>query len=169
MAMLELVDVVDVEDRVLRQVAVDEAHRDGLLHRFVQVLLTDRDGRLILQQRTPDLFYPLTFDGSVGEHVSAGESYAVAAVRGLREELGITVEVELEDLGRIENHTVPENMIGRLLVGRYDGEVVFQESEIVRVERMTRDEAALFLARFPYLLCANLRASLGLYLEKVKG
>jgi len=90
----ELLDVVNEQNeltgaRVLRKTA----HKTGVLHRTVYVLLTRaQDGALclLLQRRTPQkAICPSCWDLSAAEHLARGESYMEAALRGLLEELGV--------------------------------------------------------------------------------
>jgi len=91
----ELFDVVDEDDRVIGQATRAEVHARGLLHRAVHVFLFNSTGELLLQRRSAwkDEF-PLCWTSSASGHLDAGEDYAAAAVRELREELGITAELE---------------------------------------------------------------------------
>lgn len=66
-------------------------HAAGLWHRSVHVFLFASNGALWIQQRAPDKdVCPGRWDLSVGEHLKPGENYHAAALRGLREELGVT-------------------------------------------------------------------------------
>ncbi|EHJ47090.1 NUDIX hydrolase [Solidesulfovibrio carbinoliphilus subsp. oakridgensis] len=86
----ELVDIVDGQDRPLLVMPLAEAHRQGLFHRSVRVLVYDARGKLYLQKRTADTRrYPGRFDLSATGHVRAGESRHEAAARKLYEELGL--------------------------------------------------------------------------------
>jgi isopentenyl-diphosphate delta-isomerase len=87
---IELVDVVDERDRPLLVMPLSEAHRQGLFHRSVMVLVFDLGGRLYLQKRGPNKqLYPGRFDLSATGHVRAGEAREDAAARELAEELGL--------------------------------------------------------------------------------
>lgn len=87
---VELVDIVDARDRPLLVMPLSEAHRQGLFHRSVMVLVYDPDGRLYLQKRGPQKsLYPGRFDLSATGHVRAGEAREEAAARELFEELGL--------------------------------------------------------------------------------
>ncbi|WP_428558972.1 MAG: NUDIX hydrolase [Solidesulfovibrio sp. DCME] len=87
----ELVDIVDATDRPLLVMPLAEAHRQGLFHRSVMVLVFNDQGKLYLQKRGPQKsLYPNRFDLSATGHVRAGESRQEAAARELQEELGLT-------------------------------------------------------------------------------
>ena len=88
---VERVDIVDAHDRPLMVMPLSEAHRQGLFHRSVMVLVYGPDGRLYLQKRGPQKnLYPGRFDLSATGHVQAGEAREEAAARELFEELGLT-------------------------------------------------------------------------------
>ena len=91
----ELFDVVDAEDRVIGQATRSEVHARGLLHRASHVFVFNSDGQLLLQQRsaTKDA-HPLCWTSSCSGHLDAGETYEIAAVRELKEEIGLEADVE---------------------------------------------------------------------------
>jgi isopentenyl-diphosphate delta-isomerase len=91
----EELDIVDRHDGVIGRYKRSEAHRLGLRHRGVHIFLFTPDGQLLIQKRAKGTrSSPGTLDCSVSEHVRAGESYAQAAQRGLKEELGLE-EIDL--------------------------------------------------------------------------
>jgi isopentenyldiphosphate isomerase len=114
---MELVDVVDEQDRVIGQVTRAQMRAQNLLHRNVAILCTNSSGEIYVHQRTltKDLF-PGLHDVFVGGVVSAGESYADAAKREIAEELGI-------------EGPMPE----RLFHHRYEGQHTRSHSEVFRV------------------------------------
>ena len=90
---VELVDVVDEEDRPIGVLPLSEVHRQGLYHRSVRVAIFDRAGRVYLQKRSSAKeLYPGRLDLSATGHVRAGESREAAALRELHEELGLKAE-----------------------------------------------------------------------------
>ena len=50
-ASIEWLDVVDADNRVVGRAPRDVAHRDGLMHRSVHLLLLDGAGRVFVQRR----------------------------------------------------------------------------------------------------------------------
>ena len=90
----ELFDIVDPATGNITGVAPRSVcHATGLWHRAAYIFVSDPAGRLLLQRRaaTKDVC-PNAWDMSCTEHVSSGESVTEAAVRGLKEELGIRVD-----------------------------------------------------------------------------
>ncbi len=87
----EIFDIVDEQNKVTGQASRQEVHGNpSLIHRVVHVLVFNPKGELFLQKRSrcKDV-HPGKWDTSVGGHVDAGESYDDAALREMREELGI--------------------------------------------------------------------------------
>lgn len=82
----ELLDAVDHTDKVIGTTDRKTAHSTGELHRVAAVYVFNQDGELYVQQHHSDG----KWDHSVGGHVSRGETYAEAAAREAKEELGIT-------------------------------------------------------------------------------
>nr|WP_294382840.1 16S rRNA (adenine(1518)-N(6)/adenine(1519)-N(6))-dimethyltransferase RsmA [Prosthecobacter sp.] len=88
----EMFDVVNERNEVIGQLTRGEVHKRKLLHRAVHIFVINKRGHLYLQQRShlKDVS-PLKWDSSAAGHLDAGESYASAAVRETREEIGIDV------------------------------------------------------------------------------
>lgn len=164
-----LVDIVDEADGVIGRESRAEAHRLGLLHRFVQVFVIGSDGRVLLQQRSRHkALGPLLFDASVGGHVDAGEGYDDAMRREAAEELGLPSEGAYVEVGRIRDHTPGvENMIGRLYVHSSDGPFRGWEDEAERLEWFSPAELRVLSGRFPYLFTGGVLASIRLYLARL--
>ncbi|MDC0948765.1 NUDIX domain-containing protein [Gammaproteobacteria bacterium] len=86
----ERLPLVSALDRQLGEIGRGEAHRRGLRHRSVHILLFRGNGDLVLQRRALDrAVAPGLLDSSAAGHVAAGESYIDAARRELNEELGV--------------------------------------------------------------------------------
>jgi isopentenyldiphosphate isomerase len=87
----ELFEVVDEQGQVLRLAPRSECHGNpALMHRVAHVLVFDREGRLFLQKRSRHKdIQPGKWDTSVGGHLCPGEKEKTAAIREMKEELGI--------------------------------------------------------------------------------
>ncbi len=117
----EMLPVVDANDRVVGRERRGVIHRRGLLHRAVHVLLFDQAGRLYLQRRSriKDT-HPGKWTSSASGHVDPGESYEVAAVRELREELGL--DCPLTYLGKLPAQPATENEFSAIFAARANRE-----------------------------------------------
>lgn len=87
----ELFPVVDENGDVIGSATRGECHSGSMkLHPVVHLHVIDRDGRILLQRRSPDKdIQPGRWDTAVGGHVDYGESVRDALMRESREELGI--------------------------------------------------------------------------------
>lgn len=95
MSQEEMLAVYNNNNKFLKNEKRSIVHSKGLFHRTVNVLIINSEKKFLLQQRsTKKTICPLMWDISVAEHVKIGESYSKAAVRGLREELGIEGKIK---------------------------------------------------------------------------
>ncbi len=117
----EWLDVVDDANVVVGRELRSKIHRRGLLHRGIHVFLFTREDQLLVQRRSGNRdTAPLALDGSVSEHLLAGEDYAAGARRGLREELGIE-GIELRPIVRFRMQYGPnDDEICQLYEGAVD-------------------------------------------------
>jgi len=132
----EMLDVVDENDKVTGRDTRKNIHDKGFWHRGIHVIIINGKGEMLLQTRSPDKEqYPNSYDLSVSEHVSSGESYVQALMRGLREELGITGARPKKLLHFRMNYGKPgDNMVGVIYELRFDGKLKFDKKEIRAVK-----------------------------------
>lgn len=126
----ELFDVVDENDAVTGRTTRAEVHQRGLRHRAVHVLVFNKRGDVLLQQRSAlkDV-HPGVWDSSVAGHLDAGESYEAAAVRELEEEMGI-IHTKPEEVGRLAACEDTGQEFVRLYQARHDGSIRFPCAEV---------------------------------------
>jgi len=126
----EMLELVDLENQIIGIAPRPKVRQENLLHRGVGILCWNSKGELYVHQRTAskDLF-PSYFDMMVGGALEAGELYETAALREVREELGIG-DVEIRYL----LETLYEGPLNRswiqLFEVTWDGPVVWQAEEI---------------------------------------
>jgi isopentenyl-diphosphate delta-isomerase len=131
----ELLDIVNDEDIVIDQQTRSVVHQLGLQHRGVHVFLFTADGKMLVQKRSADrAASPSMLDCSVSEHIKAGESYLNAAIRGMKEEMGVE-GVEIKPLVKFRmNYGFNDNEISTLYEGMVDpGKVKFDPVEIEEI------------------------------------
>ncbi|MEV1288432.1 isopentenyl-diphosphate Delta-isomerase [Micromonospora sp. NPDC049679] len=109
-----LVELVDDAGRPTGECTVDEAHRPpGRLHRAFSVILTDADGRILLQRRaSAKTRFPLVWANACCGHPAPGQSPAEAANRRLAEEIGAG-PVALTEIG-IYTYYAEDPVTGRV-------------------------------------------------------
>lgn len=92
--MQEEVVLVDGNDRPVGTMEKLAAHREGRLHRALSVVLRSSDGRKLLLQRRAACKYHSggAWTNTCCSHPRPGEDPADAAIRRLREEMGIEVD-----------------------------------------------------------------------------
>lgn len=91
----EIFDICDEEDNVIGQASRRDVHARDLLHRAVHIWVFNTAGELLVHRRTMTKDqYPDCFTSSASGHVDAGEDYLTAAHRELREELGLSGNLE---------------------------------------------------------------------------
>ena len=125
--------VVDERDRVLREAPRSEVHGDNLLHRAVHIMISSKNGEILLQKRSPwKDRHPRLWDSSAAGHVSAGEEYDSAARRELKEELGI--DIPLERVAKLLASERTDQEFICVYRGQHDGDFKPEPSEIETVQ-----------------------------------
>ena len=92
---MEEVILVDETDTPLGKMEKMEAHRKALLHRAFSVFIFNGKGEMLLQRRAPGKYHsPGLWTNACCSHPRPGEETHSAALRRLKEELGITTTLE---------------------------------------------------------------------------
>lgn len=143
--------VVDENDVPLRGASMEEVYEQGLTFRIVMTFVEDEVGRLLLQKRSDQVSTnKLKWDVSSAGHVDEGESYSVAALRELEEELGIS-GVAIKELDYYHSSTAVDGMVLNRFRKIYkavvpsDTKIIFPKDEIVEVRWFKKDELADFI------------------------
>ncbi len=83
------VQIVDENDNVIGSEYLFDAIKMNAIRRASRIFVFDADGNFLIQKRSASVIKPLLFDQSVGGHVDEGETYYDAAVREMKEEIGL--------------------------------------------------------------------------------
>ena len=144
--MEELIDVLDKNgNKTGKIVTRKQVHEQGLWHRIIVVAIIDKDGHLLMQQRSKSKAKnPLKWDVSSAGHVSSGQTSTESAIRETQEELGIDInEEELQyvltykDNAKIEEDYIDNQIYDCYIVkkDKIDIEnIKVQESELEQVK-----------------------------------
>jgi 8-oxo-dGTP pyrophosphatase MutT (NUDIX family) len=108
---IEMVDIVDQQNRVIGQTSKDEAHEKGLLHRTIIAEVINRKGETLLVKQAGHKQDAGQYVSPVGGHVKAGETEEEALKREALEEVGLT-NFKFKRVGQI--------IYNRYVVGRQE-------------------------------------------------
>jgi isopentenyl-diphosphate delta-isomerase len=127
--------VVNEQDTVLGSDSKSRCHAGrGVLHRGFSVYLFDREGRLLIQQRSSHKpLWPLHWSNSCCSHPRWGEKVDAAAHRRVREELGLAAQLRLAFKFRYHaafEGVGSEREICSVFIGTSDGEVRANPREV---------------------------------------
>ena len=132
----EILEVVDENNNVVGQATRGECYQKGLLHRAVNIVIFNSKGEVFLHKRSDKkIKYPGYWDLSCSEHVKPGEGFAETAKRGLMEELGIEVKLDIIiPIHRMdntdENSLAYDNELVVTYKGVYDGKMKYDPNEV---------------------------------------
>ena len=132
--MEEEVVLVDPIDNVVGTAPKLRAHQEGLLHRAISVFVYNAAGELLLQRRAGGKYHSAgLWTNSCCSHPRPDEKPHQAAVRRLREEMGIEVDLDyaLSFLyhAKLENGLI-EHELDHVFVGRYEGDPLPDPDEV---------------------------------------
>lgn len=142
---MEIFDIINEDGVVIGSAPRKECHGDpSLLHRAVHVVVIHPGtGDILLQKRTltKDI-QPGKWDTAVGGHLDCGEQYEDAALREMKEELGLVVSSDQNLIylfdSQIRNAVESENI--RVYAIRHSGPFTPQVSEVESVRFWTHSE-----------------------------
>jgi isopentenyl-diphosphate delta-isomerase len=141
---IEILDLVDDANEVIGQVKRSEVY--GLQYesghlRAADIFIVNSEGKLWVPVRTADKkMFPNGFDFAAAEHVESGESFIDAAVRGLDEELNLTVDPGALVQGGILPATPQINYFRALFVHKTDDTPQYNPDDFSSAAWLTKDE-----------------------------
>ena len=157
----ELIDIYNEKNQFTGiQKLKSQAHRKGLWHRSTHVWIYRSSGEVLLQLRaSKKILYPELWDISVSGHVNAGEQPKIAALREIKEEVGLTVDTkDLEFFKLIQARETYKNIQNNehwyayfLKLKKDVGTQKFklQESEVEKVQFFSLKELETQLRKMP--------------------
>lgn len=155
----EIFDVVDDQNRVIGRATRKDVHTRKLLHRAVHVLVFNARGQVYFQKRSlAKDSWPGCWDSSCSGHLDAGEDYVTAALRELREEIGVAAKAE-QLIFHLQLGACAETGWEFVSVYslRYDGPVAPNPAEIERGEWREPSEVTAAISETPREFTPTLR------------
>lgn len=140
---MEIIDVVNDKDEIIGKATYDKIYERHLTHRIVHVLIFNDKGEMAVQLRSKyKSFCPNHWSTPVGGHVQSGESYKEAALRELREELGIKTKIHFtyKDIYVDQKY---ETGLKKFLVTfrvNYNGPFKINPTEVKKIEFFSLDK-----------------------------
>ena len=130
-----------------------DVHRDGSLHRAFSVFITDSEGNILLHRRADEKYHSggLWTNAACG-HPRPGEATVTAAARRLREEMGISAD--LDETGSftyraaVDNGLI-EHELDHVFTGTFDGQPSPDESEAQEWRWISPGDLSEWIARNP--------------------
>ncbi len=148
---MEYLDIVDEENIPTGEIAERNlAHEKGLFHRHVSCWIINKKGRVLLQRRAYTKSKNPGLWAKTGGHVDAGETPKMAAVREIKEELGLDIsqnDLKCESIYKSSKNTCfgYEFVV---ITDRSEGEFVLQSEEVCEVRYFAiEDIEEAFLAK----------------------
>jgi 8-oxo-dGTP pyrophosphatase MutT (NUDIX family) len=142
----ELVEVVDESDRVVEVVSRRSMRDRRLLHRCTYIVVLNGGGELYVHRRTETKdVNPGFYDVTAGGVNEPGETYDACAAREVAEELGVTATPTFRFMHR---YSGPDGEVwGAAYDVLWDGEIVWQPSEVAWGRFLSLDEVDAMIAR----------------------
>jgi isopentenyl-diphosphate delta-isomerase len=137
---MEYLDIVDKNDNVIGKGTRKSVHKKHQIHRGVHVFVVNTQGEILIQKRSHKKdYYPGFYDASVGAQVLSGENYKKAALRELKEELGIEA-VALKKICKYKSFSDRQREIRTLFVTKHEGPFNIDKGEVEKVEFKSVEE-----------------------------
>jgi isopentenyl-diphosphate delta-isomerase type 1 len=146
----EIFDVVNERDEVVDARPRSEVHARGLLHRAIHVFVFNARGEIFLQKRSQQKDrHPGVWDSSASGHVDSGENYDAAAVRELREELGLKINSPLQKLFKIDACAETDAEFVWIYRCESEGPFVLHPEEIEKGDWFAPEKVSKWIAERP--------------------
>jgi isopentenyl-diphosphate delta-isomerase len=149
----DAVILVDDDDRPVGTAPKLDAHRRGLTHRAISVIVRDGHGRLLLQRRALAKYHSGgLWTNTCCSHPRPGEDTLAAASRRLTEEMGfgcpLTLLFRTHYRATVSNDLIEDEVV-HVFGGRHDGVPEPDPAEVAEWRWVTAEELARDVAARP--------------------
>lgn len=145
--------LVNEQDNPVGTMEKMEAHEKGLLHRAFSVLIFNEQGELLLQQRAHNKYHcGGLWTNTCCSHPYPGEEVKDAALRRLKEEMGIECDLQksFDFIYRAEfDNGLTEHEYDHVFFGVFSGEPVINIDEVADWKYLSPEALKKDLAKNP--------------------
>lgn len=154
----ELVDICDENNNLISKKMKSVAHEFGFWHRAATIWIYNQKGEILLQLRAKDKeLAPNLWDISVAGHIGSGEEPLDAAIREVREEIGLEITKKDLKFSRIRKYSMNHGKILNrefyyIYFLKFDGnpdDLVLQKEEVQKVRFFSTKELETELEKHP--------------------
>ncbi|MDZ4668564.1 MAG: isopentenyl-diphosphate Delta-isomerase [bacterium] len=149
----EMVILVNENDQELGLMEKLEAHQKGVLHRAFSVLVFNKEGQMLLQQRAFNKYHSGgLWTNTCCSHPRQGENTMEAAHRRLMEEMGFDCDLTLHQTFVYKapfDNGLTEHELDHVFVGEYNFDPAFNPEEVNQFQWISMDELYLQLKENP--------------------
>jgi isopentenyl-diphosphate delta-isomerase len=151
----QTVVLVNTNDEAIGTMGKMEAHQKGLLHRAFSVFIFDRQGSMLLQQRSAEKYHgALLWTNACCSHPYDGEDPGPAAERRLQEELGFRTPLKkifsFIYRAQVENDLI-EHEYDHVFAGEYEGSMAPDAQEVAALKYANMREIGALIQTQPEL------------------
>lgn len=144
-----LFDEVDENDNIIGQCNYDDMCAKRLSVRVIHVLIRNKKGELLFQQRSKNIADPMVLDDAATGHVDTGETYEEAAEREAFEEIG--VKINLSNVKPFLYEKLPNNKFCKAYIVEHEGPFITEENEVANLVWLTLAEVKMMMHKTPFL------------------
>lgn len=150
----EMVVLVDEQNEILGYMGKLEAHKKGLLHRAISVVVFNSAGEMLLQQRALTKYHWAgIWSNTCCSHPRKDESFKDAAERRLFEELGFKIELTEAFQFIYKAFDKPSGLTEYeydvVFTGVYDGSFEYNRDEVNATKWIATKDLEADIAKYP--------------------
>ncbi len=163
----QILDVVDLEDRVIGSVRRRDVFRRGSAFRVAHLFLFNERSEMLIQRLAESRDrHPDCWGSSVAAYLNKGECYRDAIVRRTREELGVSLDC-VEEVGRTLMSDDKCRKFVALFTGRWTGPLTVDASHIAETRFLPVADILKARGAEPWLFTPTFSLVLDMYCDRM--